>query len=287
MGMVLTSCLNIDSIAFPYEKVDEYLLNDYPGEVDMELPDAYKVADDSVHIFSLMSYCVEEGDAEIYGMYIGDTNTLSEDTVIVYCHGQSANMDAYYPRAQLLANLVEKYHYGVLMMDYRGYGMSQGSPSEQGLISDVTACLNWLESKGGDPERTVIYGFSLGTAPATFISANHSEYDASKLILEAPMASTQNLTEESTLINLQASFISTLKFENAEEIKSVQAPFLWMHGTKDDYIPISNGELIYENYGGVYKSAERVEGANHGKDGVPQTMGYENYLRRVEEFIRQ
>ena len=58
---------------------------------------------------------------------------------------------------------------------------------------------------------------------------------------------------------------------------------LWLHGIDDDYIAIQNGELIYENYGGVYKDAERVVGGHHGD--IPKTMGYENYITRLRDFI--
>jgi fermentation-respiration switch protein FrsA (DUF1100 family) len=60
-------------------------------------------------------------------------------------------------------------------------------------------------------------------------------------------------------------------------------PLLWLHGIDDDYIAIQNGELIYENYGGVYKTAERVPGAGHGD--IPRTMGFENYIIRLRNFI--
>ena len=58
-----------------------------------------------------------------------------------------------------------------------------------------------------------------------------------------------------------------------------------LSGVEDDYVSISNGELIYENHNGSYKEAHRIDGANHDNDGVPQTMGLENYLNVIETFV--
>jgi hypothetical protein len=60
---------------------------------------------------------------------------------------------------------------------------------------------------------------------------------------------------------------------------------MWMHGIEDDYVAITNGEAIISNYSGSDSTYIRVEGANHGQDGVPQTMGYQNYLNSVQVFI--
>ena len=78
--------------------------------------------------------------------------------------------------------------------------------------------------------------------------------------------------------------MSTLEFNNAEKIKDVNVPLLWIHGVEDDYIQIENGELIYENYQGVYRDAARVEGAGHGD--IPKVMGYANYLEKLRSYIR-
>lgn len=76
-------------------------------------------------------------------------------------------MDFYWSRVQLLANTGGKNHYGVLMVDYRGYGLSEGKPTEEGLYADVDARLQWLKTSWLSNERLVMYGFSLGSAPAT------------------------------------------------------------------------------------------------------------------------
>jgi len=192
-------------------------------------------------------------------------------------------MDAYWPRAKLLANVGGKNRYGVLMMDYRGYGLSSGKSTEASLYQDVRVCLDWLDNKGVASQEVIMYGFSLGTIPAIDLSAFYGTAAPNKLILEAPMASVENLTEESLLIDVSSTFFTSLKFDNVEKIKSVTQPLMWIHGVDDDYLSISNGEAIYERHGGTYKKAHRIAGANHGD--VPTVMGFDTYCKKILKFI--
>jgi len=285
----LAACLQMDDLAFPRDNsITEYLFDNYTGDSELQLPASYDFPASIIHLFTLNSQGPDEiSPTTIYAVYIGDLNTLATDTVIVYCHGQSKHMDYYWTRAKLLANTHGKNHYGVLMMDYRGYGLSEGTPTEAGLSYDVQACLQWLKAQGAAPENVMIYGFSLGCIPAIDIAAYYDSFKPAKLIIESPLASVDNLTEESTILNVSASFIVSLKFNNAEKIKDVNIPLCWFHGEEDDYVQISNGEIIYQNYQGPYKEAHRIPGAKHGHNGIPETMGLDNYLQVVDAFIRR
>lgn len=283
--LILVACKkgNLDSLAFYGEALDAYAFENYAAG-DEAVPDEYAVTTSNRTLIAMESIDKETGEKyKIYGVYIGDTATISTDTVILYCHGQAAHLDAYWPRATLLANITAQYNYGVFMMDYRGFGMSEGASSERGLSEDVDASIDWLISKGAVPERTMYYGFSLGCIPAIERTAYRTDFTPAKLIIESPLASVENLMHQSMLLGINPAAVSTLEFENAETIKAVTVPLLWLHGVEDDYIAIQNGELIYTNYTGIYKTAERVPGAGHGD--IPKTMGYENYLTRLRNFI--
>lgn len=274
---------NLDSLAFYGEPLDEYAFENYDA-ADQSVPDEYGVPAEHRTLISMQSIDKITGESfTIYGVYIGDTSTISTDTIILYSHGQSLHMDLYWPRATLLASITEKYNYGVFMMDFRGFGMSEGKSTENGLNEDVDASIDWLISKGAQSDRTMYYGFSLGCIPVIDRAAYRTDFKPSKIILESPLASVENLAQQSLLLNVNTKAISTLEFNNAEKIKDVDMPFLWLHGVKDDYVSIQNGELIYENYDGVYKDAERVSEAGHSD--IPKTMGFENYIIRLRKFI--
>ena len=275
----LTACIKLNDIAFYNETITDYLLDDYNTDLDFKLDSTYNVQ--NIHEFSVIS-----NGFDIAAIYIGELSDIDTDTIILYCHGQTRHMDHYWQRAKLLANCGGKERYGVLMFDYRGYGKSEGTPTEQGMYEDVRAAYQWLLNEGAPSQRIIIYGFSLGSAPATDLAAYgmNNEFPV-KLILESPFASTDFIAQESTLIEVSASYITDLEFDNAEKIKLVDKPLMWMHGIEDDYVAITNGEAIIANYSGADSTYLRVEGANHGQDGVPQTMGYQNYLNTVQEFI--
>lgn len=275
----------LDDNLFDPNKLTSYSLDKYTGDVDFRLDAFYKIPDSLVTIITLPSQADNEASpTKIYGVYIGDMNRIAIDTVIMYCHGNKENMDFYWPRAQLLANANGKNHYGVLMIDYRGYGMSDGKPTENGLYADADAGLQWLKVRGLTNNRLVMYGFSMGSAPATKLTAEPRSLTPSKLMLEAPFASAQVLVQDATGLSLPSSFVTDLQINNAEEIKSVQQPLFWIHGIDDNYLNIATtGELVYANYKGMYKEAHRIPGAGHST--IPNTMGFENYLRVVGNFI--
>jgi hypothetical protein len=273
---------NLDNLAFPSQKLDSYQLDNYEGEIP--IPESYNIPDNMVNIFSLPSYSSETNETyNIYCIYIGDMSTLATDTVILYAHGQSKHMDTYWSRAKLLANIGSKNQYGVLMMDYRGYGMSEGNSTEIGLNEDVETCVNWLKQNGVQPQNTIYYGYSLGVIPSIYLAAYKSDFVPSKLIIESPLASVEYLTQSSTVLNVDSKFVTSLEFNNAERIKDITMPLCWFHGVIDDYIAIENGEIIYNNYQGSYKEAHKIDGANHSD--IPVTMGYENYLQTLHDFI--
>ncbi len=279
---LFSACLRLDSNFYNLsDKITEYKWDNYTGEQDFKLGSAYDIADSMHTTFTLNS----EG-FKIYATYIGDINRIAIDTVILYCHGNKWHMDFYWQRAKLLAHTNGKHTYGVLMLDYRGYGLSEGKPTEAGLYTDVNTTMQWLQSKGLTDNRLILYGFSMGTAPATELTANPRTLRPLKLILEAPFASSAVMAADGAGINVPGSFVTNLKIDNAEEIKKVKQPLCWIHGTNDNFLNIkTHGEVVFKNYSGTYKVAHRIENADHGE--VPVLTGFENYLKIMGDFIRK
>lgn len=285
--VLLQGCARLDSNLFnPNEhKITAYNFGNYTGDVDFKLDDTYKIPEEKITLVTLGSKTTNETTAtKIYGVYVGDKNRIGLDTVIVYCHGNKDHMDFYWPRVQLLANTKSKNHYGVLMIDYRGYGLSEGKPSEEALYADVNAGLQWLKDNGLTGNRLVMYGFSMGTIPATRATAEPLILTPAKLMLEAPMASAEAMVQDATALALPASFFTDLQANNVAMIAKVQQPFFWIHGAEDKFLPLnSQGQLVYNAYKGVYKEAHVVPVAGHSN--VPPVMGYSNYLGAVAAFI--
>ncbi len=284
--ITLSSCLRLDDNLFNESKLSEYKLDNYTGEIDFRLDHSYSIPDSMVHLFTLPSQASDESSATtIYAVYIGNISEIATDTVIMYCHGNKDHMDFYWQRAKLLANTKNKNRFGVMMIDYRGYGMSEGKASEKALYADVDAALKWLKNNGLTNERLVMYGFSMGTAPATKITANNNySLFPSKLLLEAPFASAEVMVQDGSGLALPGSTVTDLQINNGEEIKKVQQPFFWIHGENDDFLSINtHGSVVYNNYQGTYKEQHRIPGAGHST--IQTVMGFSNYLNAVGDFI--
>jgi len=284
IAFLSASCLRLDDNLFNADNsIESYQLDNYTGEVDFTLDDSYKIPESLIHVFQLTSDY--NGDQKnIYAIYIGDMANIATDTVIMYCHGNKDHMDFYWQRAKLLAHVGGKNRYGVLMIDYRGYGLSEGESSEQSIYADVHAALKWLEKQGLTNERFMMYGFSLGSAPTCQLTANPTCLVPSKVILEAPFASAEVMVQDASGLSLPASYFTNYTIDNAEEIKKISQPLMWLHGTNDNFLNIkTHGEVVYKNHGGTSKNAQRISGADHGD--VPLVMGFTAYTDSIASFI--
>lgn len=288
IAFIFSSCLRLDDNLYNLtDKITEYKLDNYTGENDFVLDNSYQIPDSLVHLFTLSSKASTESVATtISAIYIGSLSKIKTDTIIMYCHGNKWHMDFYWQRAKLLAHVSGKNKYGVLMIDYRGYGLSEGKPSEEGLYADVDAALQWLKLNGLSDSRLMMYGFSMGTAPACELTAKPCSMTPSKIILEAPFASANVMANDGSGLNMPGSFFTNLKIDNAEEIKTISQPFCWIHGTNDNFLNIkTHGEVVYKNYKGLYQEAHRIDGADHGE--IPVKMGFVNYLNTLSIFIKK
>ena len=281
------SCMRLDDNLYnPSNKIQEYRLDNYSGTQDFILDPSYDIAPERIHLITLSSRKEsEKNPVTIYAIYIGDLARIQSDTVILYCHGNKWHMDFYWQRAKLLAHVGGKNHYGVMMFDYRGFGRSEGSPSEDGMYADAASAEQWLYDNGLRGGRLVIYGFSLGSAAACELTANPAAIVPSALILEAPFASAATMVQDAAQIDLPASFVTNLRIDNAEKIKSVDQPFLWMHGDKDLFLNYrTHGQVVYDNYRGSFKEKHIIGGADHGE--IPQKFGFSLYTNTLHNFIR-
>jgi pimeloyl-ACP methyl ester carboxylesterase len=289
---IIAGCARLDDNLYEPSKVSAYLFDDYKGEVDFKLDSNFDVPANLITQFDLDSFDGKT-TAKIKAVFVGDDSRIADPTyiVILYCHGNRDHMDFYWPRVKLLANAGGKNHFGILTFDYRGYGASSGEPSEQGLYADANAAIEWLREKGLTSDRFIIYGFSLGSAPAVELTANsRSTLVASKVILEAPFASADVMVQDASLLAIPASFVTNLKIDNAEEIRKISQPLLWLHGVDDDFLSIkTHGEVVYANHHGAEGSTKfpiRVSGAGHSN--VPQKYGsimFTDYASLVHAFI--
>lgn len=283
LTILLLGCQDLDPLLFnPDTDITEYKLDDFDGEQEIDAAD-YKVADSLTTIFTIP---VGTENEDIYAVYIGDMNSIKTDTVVLYLHGNAGHIDYYWPRAKLLANVSGQNKYGVLIIDYRGYGLSDGTPSEDNLYEDTRAAVSWLADNGLTADRFFMYGFSLGSAPAIELTANGADLSPTKLLIESPFASAEVMVQDGSGLALPGSFFTNLKIDNADEIRKIQQPLYWIHGVDDDFLAFkTHGEVVFKNHDGTFKEAYRIPKANHSD--VPKIMGYEAYIKSIASFMKR
>jgi uncharacterized protein len=155
---------------------------------------------------------------------------------LLYLHGNAGNLA---DRSELIAGLA-RLGENLLAIDYRGYGNSEGEPSEAGLYLDAHAAYDWLVAQSA-PEHVVVIGKSLGGGPATELAVTRA---IGGLVLEATFTSIADMAELS-IPWLPARHLLRTRFDNLGKIARARAPKLFVHSRADDVIPFAMGERLY------------------------------------------
>lgn len=165
----------------------------------------------------------------------------------------------------------------IFIFDYRGYGRSQGRPTEDGTYLDAEAALAYLHSRPDiDPEAIIFFGRSLGSAVAVNLATKHS---CLGLILESPPTSLVGMMKR--LFPSLPPDELPIKYDSLSKIKGINAPLLVLHGDCDEVVPFSMGNKLYQA-ANEPKRFYTVEGAGHNDTYV---VGGEEYFRTLQDFI--
>jgi pimeloyl-ACP methyl ester carboxylesterase len=271
LGFVFNSCSDIGSFML-YGGDGDYIFTN--ADLDPE----YHVDEDKLHLFTVPS-----DDDTVYGLYIGDFSQIESDTIIVYLHGNAPSMDGFWSTVAVMANLGGKHRYGVVMYDYRGFGKSTGtSRNEETMAADYDAIMLWLEDRGLESDRMVVFANSLGSLPAGPAAAGGSRIPIEKLVLEVPQSSANVIMQNSTGLSLPSSMITEYNFDIGKNMEDYTEQLLWMHGALDDVAPLETAMGAVQRHNGSYYREEVYQDAGHG---LRWDIGTEEWSRVLHEFI--
>ena len=188
---------------------------------------------------------------------------------IIRCHGNAEDaMGTLWALVELA-----KAGYTVASVDYPGYGLSNGSPDEEGCYRNVHRLYDWLvETRGFNPEDIIVDGFSIGTGPATELAATRP---CGGLILEAPFLSAPRVVTRVRILPVDP-------FPNLKRIGAVKCRVLMIHGTGDRMIPYSQGQALFK-LANEPKRFVTVEDGDHNT--LVVDMGFDNYLELIKSFV--
>lgn len=200
----------------------------------------------------------------------------SEGPVLIYFCGNAGNL---LDRTFLLSQVVA--HGGeVVAFNYRGYGLSGGSPSEQGVYRDAGAVYRLVTIDWGiDPGRVVLWGHSIGGAVAANLAASEP---CAALILESTFRSAKAMAGRMMPL-LPAGPFLTYQFDNESHVQTLQIPILFIHGADDHLVPPSDTHRLHALATGP-KELWLVDDAGHND--LPDIAG-EEYYARILEFAQR
>jgi len=162
-----------------------------------------------------------------------------EKGVLLFCHGNAGNISNRLDSIRIFNSL----QLSVLIFDYRGYGKSEGRPSERGTYLDAEAAWDYLVTvQRASPKSIILFGRSLGGAVAAEIA---KKKDPAALIIESSFTSAPDLGK--TLYPwLPVKLISKFKYSTTDKIDSIRCPKLIIHSPEDEIIPFSHGKALYD-----------------------------------------
>jgi uncharacterized protein len=202
---------------------------------------------------------------------------VEERGVVLFFHGNAGNISH---RLDSIA-LFNELGLSVLIPDYRGYGRSEGRPSEAGLYRDADAALAYLiDQRGVSPERLIVFGRSLGAAVAAHVA---SQETVAALVLESAFTSVADMAAELYPIFPVRALVRQ-HYPTLEHMQRSDAPLLIIHSPDDEIIPFRHGQTLYES-GPEARRLLEIEG-DHNTGFLRSRSRYlDGWQRFLEEYV--
>jgi len=183
-------------------------------------------------------YFTTEDHVRINAWLIKTQRDPGKAPTFLYLHGNAGNI------SDRVEKVAEFYEMGinVFIIDYRGYGRSQGKITEGGMYKDTLAAYEYLLSRQDiDHAKIVVYGASIGGVPAVDLA---SKRPVAALIADSTFTSAVDMGK--MIAPFIPSFLISIKMDSLSKIDKVKAPQLFIHSPDDDTVPYKFGQKLYE-----------------------------------------
>ena len=194
------------------------------------------------------------------------------DKALLFLHGNGGNASYALPSASRFL----RFGVSVLVLDYRGYGLSEGTPTEAGLYLDAEAGLDYLvEVQGFPQDRILVLGQSLGGAVAVHLAQERS---LGGVILESTFDSLAGV------VRSRLPFVDLMlsgRFDSDRKIARLESPVLFLHGDRDGTVPLEAGKRLFSKAPDP-KAFVVIEGARHND---VAEVGGRLYFDRIGDFF--
>ncbi len=219
-----------------------------------------------------VSFTAEDG-VRLHGWFVPGT---PDAPVILFFHGNAGNISH---RIHNLRLFRERLGVSVFIFDYRGYGRSDGSPSEEGTYADARGALAWLREKGWAADHTIYFGRSLGAGVATQLAL---EAPPAGLVLETPFPSIAAMGRRHYPgLYAVLGWSVRSRYDTLEKIGDIHVPLLIFQGSADAIVPPQMARQVFEA-ANEPKQFHLIPGAGHNDT---LDHGIEDYWRVWQEFV--
>jgi uncharacterized protein len=216
------------------------------------------------------SFAAADG-TRLHGWYLPHPQPRA---TVLFCHGNAGNITLL---ADWLAALNRAQGVSVMTFDYRGYGRSEGAPSEAGILEDARAARAWLARREGiDPRDIVLMGQSLGGAVAIDLAAKDG---ARGLVVVSSFMSLPDVALDHVPW-LPAWWVMTMRLNSLEKIGGYAGPVLISHGDADEVIPYDHGVALFDAATGP-KRFVTIPGGRHNDPPPPA------FHQALHEFLAE
>ena len=217
-------------------------------------------------------YFESSDELQLHGWFVPAS---SNNPTVLYCHGNAGNISGRLETIRLLHDL----GLNVFIFDYRGYGQSEGRPSEQGTYDDALAAWNYLQlDQGLKAENIIIMGRSLGGSIASWLGARRSP---AALVVESTFTSAADLGA-GLYPWLPVRQLIKYEYRTKDHIENVKAPIFMAHSREDQVVPFQHGESLFK-LAPEPKSFIELKGS-HGTGFLDS--GYQ-YREALQEFLER
>jgi len=196
---------------------------------------------------------------------------------VLYFHGNGGSLST----MDRTLKEFSRAHFGALVVDYRGYGLSQGCPSEPGLYKDGLAAYDYCLAQGVPADHLLIHGQSLGGGVATYVAEHRA---CAGLVLESTYTSFPQVAAKvcgGGLPGRLAMLALHTKFPSKQRLARCTVPTLVIHGEQDELIPCAMGRALYQAAPNGRRDLWIVAGAGHGN---LRALAGADYAQRLSRF---